>query len=184
MFQVGRFPTHTYVFSVRSMILHHGGFPIRKSTDISLICSSPWLIAACHVLLRLLMPRHSPCALFRLNFPFSTVPWIAWVSWTFGYYLVKRFPFLLISFHLGEIVFLLPFLERPILISFLKLIFVLYICSFLLFSLFIRFSMSTGVCEANSVKKFSRSQRDLVSQVKPNFLIGSCADFTSLQFPY
>ena len=36
-----------------------------------LICSSPRLIAACHVLLRLLMPRHSPCALFRLNFLFT-----------------------------------------------------------------------------------------------------------------
>ena len=50
------------------MILHHGGFPIRKSADIMLICSSPRLIAACHVLHRLLMPRHSPCALISLNF--------------------------------------------------------------------------------------------------------------------
>ena len=33
------------------------------------ICRSPWLIAACRVLHRLLMPRHSPCALCRLNFP-------------------------------------------------------------------------------------------------------------------
>ena len=33
-----------------------------------LICSSPRLIAACHVLHRLLMPRHSPYALVRLNF--------------------------------------------------------------------------------------------------------------------
>ena len=31
------------------------------------MCRSPELIAACHVLLRLLMPRHSPCALFRLT---------------------------------------------------------------------------------------------------------------------
>ena len=31
------------------------------------ICSSPKLIAACHVLLRLLMPRHSPCALSSLT---------------------------------------------------------------------------------------------------------------------
>ena len=51
------------------LVLHQGGFPIRKSADIMLICSSPQLIAACHVLHRLLMPRHSPCALFRLNFP-------------------------------------------------------------------------------------------------------------------
>ena len=32
-----------------------------------LISSSPWLIAGCRVLLRLLVPRHSPYALFRLN---------------------------------------------------------------------------------------------------------------------
>ena len=43
------------------------GFPIRKSADITAICASPQLIAACHVLLRLPMPRHSPCALISLN---------------------------------------------------------------------------------------------------------------------
>ena len=32
------------------------------------MCGSPWLIAACHVLLRLLMPRHSPCALISLTY--------------------------------------------------------------------------------------------------------------------
>jgi hypothetical protein len=40
-------------------------------SDISgsmLICSSPKLFAACHVLHRLLMPRHSPCALFSLTY--------------------------------------------------------------------------------------------------------------------
>ena len=31
------------------------------------ICGSPWLIAACRVLRRLPVPRHSPCALFRLT---------------------------------------------------------------------------------------------------------------------
>ena len=50
------------------MVLHHESFLIRKSADIMLICSSPQLIAACHVLHRLLMPRHSPYALIRLNF--------------------------------------------------------------------------------------------------------------------
>ena len=43
------------------------GFPhseIHGSTDM---CSSPWLIAACHVLLRLPVPRHSPCALCSLT---------------------------------------------------------------------------------------------------------------------
>ena len=40
---------------------------IRKSTDISLTYSSPWLIAVSHVLLRLSVPRHSPCALCSLT---------------------------------------------------------------------------------------------------------------------
>ena len=49
------------------MALHHACSHIRKSADISAICASPQLIAACHVLLRLLMPRHSPYALSSLN---------------------------------------------------------------------------------------------------------------------
>ena len=40
---------------------------IRKSTDITLTYSSPWLIAVSHVLLRLSVPRHSPCALCSLT---------------------------------------------------------------------------------------------------------------------
>ncbi len=43
-------------------------FPHSEICGSKLICSSPQLIAACHVLLRLLMPRHSPYALVRLNF--------------------------------------------------------------------------------------------------------------------
>ena len=39
MFQFGRFPTHTYVFSVRSLILHQGGFPIRKSAGRNLFAA-------------------------------------------------------------------------------------------------------------------------------------------------
>ena len=34
------------------------------------ICSSPQLIAACHVFLRLLVPRHPPCALYSLTIRF------------------------------------------------------------------------------------------------------------------
>ena len=44
------------------------GFPHSEICGSKLICSSPQLIAAYHVLLRLLMPRHSPYALVRLNF--------------------------------------------------------------------------------------------------------------------
>src|SRR5947207_198932 len=39
------------------------GFPIRKSPDRSLVADSPGLIAGSYVLLRLLVPRHPPCAL-------------------------------------------------------------------------------------------------------------------------
>ena len=43
------------------------GFPIRRSTGQRLFSTSPWLIAAVHVLLRLLVPRHPPCALTILT---------------------------------------------------------------------------------------------------------------------
>ena len=84
------------------MILHHGSSLIRKSADIMLICSSPRLIAACHVLHRLLMPRHSPYALVRLNFcryPFwiscSLSAWIAVYHVLYSYFfrLAKLFNF-------------------------------------------------------------------------------------------
>ena len=60
----------------------HGSSPCEfPHSDIHgsmLICSSPWLFAACHVLLRLLMPRHSPYALVRLNFrPISRSVWFS-----------------------------------------------------------------------------------------------------------
>jgi hypothetical protein len=42
------------------------GFPIRKSPDQRMVSSFPGLIAAAHVLLRLLAPRHPPCALVLL----------------------------------------------------------------------------------------------------------------------
>ena len=43
------------------------GLPHSEIHGSRLICSSPWLIAAYHVLHRLLMPRHSPYALHSLN---------------------------------------------------------------------------------------------------------------------
>ena len=47
-------------------VLPAAGFPIRRSTDQSLVSGSPWLIAATHVLRRLLEPRHPPHALSSL----------------------------------------------------------------------------------------------------------------------
>ena len=43
------------------------GFPIRTSSDQRSVGSSPRHIAASHVLHRLLMPRHPPCALKHLQ---------------------------------------------------------------------------------------------------------------------
>ena len=58
---------------VRLLLLEvcSSGFPHSEISGSMLICSSPKLIAACHVLLRLLMPRHSPCALSSLTFRFA-----------------------------------------------------------------------------------------------------------------
>ena len=44
-----------------------GGLPHSDISGSQLICSSPKLFAAYHVLHRLLMPRHSPCALLCLT---------------------------------------------------------------------------------------------------------------------
>ena len=55
-------PTSLYI---QLAVTHHEdepGFPIRKSSDHSPVIGSPRLIADSHVLHRLLMPRHPPCA--------------------------------------------------------------------------------------------------------------------------
>ena len=57
----------TYGFSTGYLRITVSEFPhsdICGSTDV---CSSPQLFAACHVLLRLLVPRHSPYALLHLT---------------------------------------------------------------------------------------------------------------------
>ena len=67
MFQFRWFPTYDY-FIHRTLIEYSSiGFPHSEICGSKLICSSPQLIAACHVLHRLLMPRHSPCALISLT---------------------------------------------------------------------------------------------------------------------
>ena len=49
-------------------------FPHSEICGSKLICSSPQLFAACHVLRRLPMPRHSPYALLRLNYLYVCDP--------------------------------------------------------------------------------------------------------------
>jgi hypothetical protein len=50
----------------RTRALPRVGFPIRTSRDQRLVSTYSGLIAAAHVLLRLLAPRHPPCALILL----------------------------------------------------------------------------------------------------------------------
>jgi hypothetical protein len=47
------------------------GFPHSEIFGSKPACGSPKLIAACHVLLRLLLPRHPPCALSSLTTKFT-----------------------------------------------------------------------------------------------------------------
>ena len=68
MFQFRRFPAYTYLIQCTLHGYCPCGFPHSDIPGSMDICSSPRLFAACHVLLRLLMPRHSPCALLRLTF--------------------------------------------------------------------------------------------------------------------
>ena len=83
MFQFGGFPTHTYVFSVRYMILHHVCFHIRISADRSLFAaprSFSQLIASffgswCQGIHLMLLFAWTSFWIF-----FSCSLWIAWVS--------------------------------------------------------------------------------------------------------
>ena len=69
---VHRVPFHALWIGAWMTGVFPAGFPhsdIRGSWDI---CSSPRLFAACHVFLRLLVPRHPPCALLCLTCLFSS----------------------------------------------------------------------------------------------------------------
>ena len=64
---VRRVPLRTLWIHVR---MHEGsscGFPHSDTHGSTGICPSPWLFAACRVFLRLLVPRHPPCALYSLT---------------------------------------------------------------------------------------------------------------------
>ena len=73
MFQFPGFPAYDYFIHRTLYGSSPYGFPHSDICGSKLICSSPQLFAACHVLLRLLMPRHSPCALLRLIYWFSRI---------------------------------------------------------------------------------------------------------------
>ena len=68
MFHFPPFPPHTLYIQVRVTALDkQRGFPIRTPSDHSPVIDSPRLIADSHVLHRLLVPRHPPCALNDLH---------------------------------------------------------------------------------------------------------------------
>ena len=56
-----------YVFTYGYLSITLSAFPHSEICGSSDICSCPQLIAACHVLRRLLVPRHPPCALSHLT---------------------------------------------------------------------------------------------------------------------
>ena len=64
MFQFPGFASLSYVF--RQRYRRNGGLPHSEIHGSKLVRSSPWLIAAYHVLHRLCAPRHPPDALSHL----------------------------------------------------------------------------------------------------------------------
>ena len=122
------------------------GFPHSEICGSKLICSSPQLIAAYHVLRRLLMPRHSPYALVRLNFLHRSFDLCCSLNCLSFFVhisvcnkkasLFHRFVFVL-RFHARRNCFLPYFVERPIFSQYLSSISV----RFYSFT-FIRFSMN------------------------------------------
>lgn len=70
MFHFPTFPPHILYIQMRVTTWSCNrwrGSPIRTPSDQSLVINSPRLIADSYVLLRLLMPRHPPCALKNLT---------------------------------------------------------------------------------------------------------------------
>ena len=67
MFQFSGFPPLHYFVHVTVRESSSRGFPHSDIPGSQLIYNSPRLFAVHRVLRRLLMPRHSPCALFRLT---------------------------------------------------------------------------------------------------------------------
>ena len=64
---VHRVPLHTLWIGVWMIRVLRTGFPHSDICGSRIICISPQLFAAYHVFLRLLVPRHPPCALTTLT---------------------------------------------------------------------------------------------------------------------
>ena len=64
---VHRVPDLYLWIQYRTTEVSSAGFPHSDIHGSKVICTSPWLFAAYHVFLRLLVPRHPPCALSCLT---------------------------------------------------------------------------------------------------------------------
>jgi hypothetical protein len=71
MFRFPRCPSLPYLLQVRMTRSSHARFPHSDIPGSTPACGYPRLFAAYHVLLRLLTPRHPPCALPILTIPRS-----------------------------------------------------------------------------------------------------------------
>jgi hypothetical protein len=67
MFHFPGLPSATYAFSDGYRSITRGGLPHSEIPGSACVCHSPGLFAACHVLHRLPVPRHPPCALSNLS---------------------------------------------------------------------------------------------------------------------
>ena len=127
-------------------------FPHSDICGSRLICSSPQLFAACHVLHRLPVPRHSPYALVRLNFPSVQFSHSELLEFHKQIFLVvnssvKRFyPFCFLNrlFHLSVKLYFTQIWKDLLIFAnlLIKSLYCPLICSFLTLLFLIRFSMN------------------------------------------
>ena len=80
MFQFVRFPSHTLWYGW--LCITTAGLLHSDICGSKIICISPQLFAACHVLLRQISPRHPPYALSILTYVFTLTFLAFWVSFS------------------------------------------------------------------------------------------------------
>ena len=80
MFQFVRFPSHTQWYGW--LCITTAGLLHSDICGSQIICISPQLFAACHVLLRQISPRHPPYALSILTYVFTLTFLAFWVSFS------------------------------------------------------------------------------------------------------
>ena len=115
MFHFGGFPSLYYLIHIMILDSSSRWFPNSEICGSILIYSSPQLIAVSHVLRRLPMPRHSPYALFRLNFPiFINLSIYALLSQII-FSVVVYFSTVFFAFCAKNVVFFTNYPERPVL---------------------------------------------------------------------